>query len=198
MTLRRNSLGQLGFHVNFEGIVADVEPFGFAWKAGLRQGSRLVEICKVAVATLTHEQMIDLLRTSVTVKVVIIQPHEDGTPRRVHTSIAFEGPVEVKWAHSITDPSPYLTVGIRGCSELYRIPMVEYKVDSEGQPCEYKTPFRRNTTWHRVPATAGTPLSRGSPTQGPDRLQCQQILQQHQAVIPRSTSFDRKLPDGSR
>ncbi|XP_013861357.1 signal-induced proliferation-associated 1-like protein 2 isoform X3 [Austrofundulus limnaeus] len=167
MTLRRNSLGQLGFHVNFEGIVADVEPFGFAWKAGLRQGSRLVEICKVAVATLTHEQMIDLLRTSVTVKVVIIQPHEDGTPRR-------------------------------GCSELYRIPMVEYKVDSEGTPCEYKTPFRRNTTWHRVPTAAGAPLSRGSPTQGPDRLQCQQILQQHQAAIPRSTSFDRKLPDGSR
>ncbi|XP_027133492.1 signal-induced proliferation-associated 1-like protein 2 isoform X3 [Larimichthys crocea] len=167
MTLRRNGLGQLGFHVNFEGIVADVEPFGFAWKAGLRQGSRLVEICKVAVATLTHEQMIDLLRTSVSVKVVIIQPHEDGTPRR-------------------------------GCSELYRIPMVEYKVDSEGTPCEYKTPFRRNTTWHRVPTAAGAPLSRGSPTQGPDRLQCQQILQQHQAAIPRSTSFDRKLPDGSR
>ncbi|XP_040034172.2 signal-induced proliferation-associated 1-like protein 2 isoform X5 [Gasterosteus aculeatus] len=167
MTLRRNGLGQLGFHVNFEGIVADVEPFGFAWKAGLRQGSRLVEICKVAVATLTHEQMIDLLRTSVSVKVVIIQPHEDGAPRR-------------------------------GCSELYRIPMVEYKVDSEGTPCEYKTPFRRNTTWHRVPGTAGPPLSRGSPTQGPERLQCQQILQQHQAAIPRSTSFDRKLPDGSR
>uniref|UniRef100_A0A8C9YX52 Signal induced proliferation associated 1 like 2 n=1 Tax=Sander lucioperca TaxID=283035 RepID=A0A8C9YX52_SANLU len=166
MTLRRNSLGQLGFHVNFEGIVADVEPFGFAWKAGLRQGSRLVEICKVAVATLTHEQMIDLLRTSVSVKVVIIQPHEDGAPRR-------------------------------GCSELYRIPMVEYKVDSEGTPCEYKTPFRRNTTWHRVPTAAAPPLSRGSPTQGPDRLQCQQILQQHQAAIPRSTSFDRKLPDGS-
>uniref|UniRef100_A0A7N6BST7 Signal induced proliferation associated 1 like 2 n=1 Tax=Anabas testudineus TaxID=64144 RepID=A0A7N6BST7_ANATE len=166
MTLRRNGLGQLGFHVNFEGIVADVEPFGFAWKAGLRQGSRLVEICKVAVATLTHEQMIDLLRTSVTVKVVIIQPYEDGTPRR-------------------------------GCSELYRIPMVEYKVDSEGTPCEYKTPFRRNTTWHRVPTAGGAPLSRGSPTQGPDRLQCQQILQQHQAAIPRSTSFDRKLPDGS-
>lgn len=82
MTLRRNGLGQLGFHVNFEGIVADVEPFGYAWKAGLRQGSRLVEICKVAVATLTHEQMIDLLRTSMTVKVVIIQPHEDGSPRR--------------------------------------------------------------------------------------------------------------------
>ncbi|XP_072533663.1 signal-induced proliferation-associated 1-like protein 2 [Salminus brasiliensis] len=166
MTLRRNSLGQLGFHVNFEGIVADVEAFGFAWKAGLRQGSRLVEICKVAVATLTHEQMIDLLRTSVTVKVVIIQPYEDGAPRR-------------------------------GCSELYRIPMVEYKLDSEGTPCEYKTPFRRNTTWHRVPTsttTVGQPLSRGSPTQCPERGKCQHS----QASIPRSTSFDRKLPDSSR
>uniref|UniRef100_A0ABI7XBA6 Signal induced proliferation associated 1 like 2 n=1 Tax=Felis catus TaxID=9685 RepID=A0ABI7XBA6_FELCA len=168
MTLRRNGLGQLGFHVNFEGIVADVEPFGFAWKAGLRQGSRLVEICKVAVATLTHEQMIDLLRTSVTVKVVIIQPHDDGSPRR-------------------------------GCSELCRIPMVEYKLDSEGTPCEYKTPFRRNTTWHRVPTPALQPLSRASPVPGtPDRLQCQQLLQQAQAAIPRSTSFDRKLPDGTR
>uniref|UniRef100_A0A452QPE1 Signal induced proliferation associated 1 like 2 n=1 Tax=Ursus americanus TaxID=9643 RepID=A0A452QPE1_URSAM len=166
MTLRRNGLGQLGFHVNFEGIVADVEPFGFAWKAGLRQGSRLVEICKVAVATLTHEQMIDLLRTSVTVKVVIIQPHDDGSPRR-------------------------------GCSELCRIPMVEYKLDSEGTPCEYKTPFRRNTTWHRVPTPALQPLARASPVPGtPDRLQCQQLLQQAQAAIPRSTSFDRKLPDG--
>ncbi|XP_039208970.1 signal-induced proliferation-associated 1-like protein 2 isoform X2 [Crotalus tigris] len=168
MTLRRNGLGQLGFHVNFEGIVADVEPFGFAWKAGLRQGSRLVEICKVAVATLTHEQMIDLLRTSVTVKVVIIQPHEDGSPRR-------------------------------GCSELCRIPMVEYKLDSEGTPCEYKTPFRRNTTWHRVPTSAGQPLSRASPILGTsDRLQCQQLLHQAQTAIPRSTSFDRKLPDGAR
>ncbi|XP_066281262.1 signal-induced proliferation-associated 1-like protein 2 isoform X1 [Branchiostoma lanceolatum] len=82
MTLRRNSLGQLGFHVDLEGMVAEVEPYGFAWQAGLRQGSRLVEICKVAVATLSHDQMIDLLRTSVTVKVVIIPPMDDGTPRR--------------------------------------------------------------------------------------------------------------------
>ncbi len=75
-------MGQLGFHLHYEGIVADVEPHGFAWQAGLRQGSRLVEICKVATATLTHDQMIDLLRTSVTVKVLVIPPFEDGTPRR--------------------------------------------------------------------------------------------------------------------
>ncbi|MGH0136168.1 UNVERIFIED_CONTAM: hypothetical protein FKN15_007317 [Acipenser sinensis] len=87
----------------------------------------------------------------------------------------------------------------RGCSELYRIPMVEYKLDSEGTPCEYKTPFRRNTTWHRVPTPGGLPVLRASPIQGPaDRLQGQQFLQQAQAAIPRSTSFDRKLPDGAR
>ncbi|XP_078097923.1 signal-induced proliferation-associated 1-like protein 3 [Mustelus asterias] len=82
MTLRRNGLGQLGFHVKYDGTVAEVEEYGFAWQAGLRQGSRLVEICKVAIVTLTHDQMIDLLRTSVTVKVDIIPPHEDGSPRR--------------------------------------------------------------------------------------------------------------------
>lgn len=87
----------------------------------------------------------------------------------------------------------------RGCSELCRIPMVEYKLDSEGTPCEYKTPFRRNTTWHRVPTPALQPVSRASPVPGtPDRLQCQPLLQQAQAAIPRSTSFDRKLPDGTR
>lgn len=66
----------------FGGFLMQVEEYGFAWQAGLRQGSRLVEICKVAAVTLTHEQMIDLLRTSVTVKVVIIPPYEEGGPRR--------------------------------------------------------------------------------------------------------------------
>ncbi|XP_026143460.1 signal-induced proliferation-associated 1-like protein 3 isoform X2 [Carassius auratus] len=82
MTLRRNGLGQLGFHVRLDGTVSEVEEYGFAWQAGLRQGSRLVEICKVAAVTLSHEQMIDLLRTSVTVKVVIIPPFEEGGARR--------------------------------------------------------------------------------------------------------------------
>ncbi|XP_076138700.1 signal-induced proliferation-associated 1-like protein 3 isoform X1 [Alosa pseudoharengus] len=82
MTLRRNGLGQLGFHVRVDGTVSEVEEYGFAWQAGLRQGSRLVEICKVAAVTLTHEQMIDLLRTSVTVKVLIIPPNEEGEARR--------------------------------------------------------------------------------------------------------------------
>ncbi|XP_035986059.1 signal-induced proliferation-associated 1-like protein 2 isoform X2 [Fundulus heteroclitus] len=83
VTLRRNRLGQLGFHVNVEGVVADVEAHGFAWQAGLRPGCRLVEICSVATVTLSHQQIIELLRTSTKVTAVIVPPHKDGTPRRV-------------------------------------------------------------------------------------------------------------------
>ncbi|XP_031808451.1 signal-induced proliferation-associated 1-like protein 1 isoform X5 [Sarcophilus harrisii] len=167
MTLRRNGLGQLGFHVNYEGIVADVEPYGYAWQAGLRQGSRLVEICKVAVATLSHEQMIDLLRTSVTVKVVIIPPHDDCTPRR-------------------------------SCSETYRMPVMDYKMN-EGVSYEFKFPFRNNNKWQRnankgqgphasqVPSQVQSPvISRMSAGKGDGKMQ----PPERAANIPRSISSD--------
>lgn len=156
MTLRRNALGQLGFHVNFEGIVAEVEPYGYAWQAGLRQGSRLVEICKVAVASLSHEQMIDLLRTSVTVKVVIIPPHEDSTPRR-------------------------------GCSEIYHMPLVDYKNHKEGMPYELKFPFRppnSNTKW---PRTSSSPQTRGT---GGTLIKAPPPDFTNSAAMPRSVSSD--------
>ncbi|KAF3701310.1 Signal-induced proliferation-associated 1-like protein 1 [Channa argus] len=160
MTLRRNALGQLGFHVNFEGIVAEVEPYGYAWQAGLRQGSRLVEICKVAVASLSHEQMIDLLRTSVTVKVVIIPPHEDSTPRR-------------------------------GCSEIYHMPLVDYKNHKEGMPYELKFPFRaanNNTKW---PRTSSSPQTRTAGTGGTlIKAPSSDFSDRNAAAIPRSVSSD--------
>uniref|UniRef100_A0A8C9LW71 Signal induced proliferation associated 1 like 1 n=1 Tax=Piliocolobus tephrosceles TaxID=591936 RepID=A0A8C9LW71_9PRIM len=177
MTLRRNGLGQLGFHVNYEGIVADVEPYGYAWQAGLRQGSRLVEICKVAVATLSHEQMIDLLRTSVTVKVVIIPPHDDCTPRR-------------------------------SCSETYRMPVMEYKMN-EGVSYEFKFPFRNNNKWQRntskgphspqVPSQMQSPMtSRLNAGKGDGKMP----PPERAANIPRSISSDgrpleRRLSPGS-
>jgi signal-induced proliferation-associated 1 like protein 1 len=82
LSLRRNTMGQLGFHVQPDGVVTQVEMNGQAWTAGLRQGYRLVEICKVAVATLSHDQMVDLLKTSVQVTVTIIESFSDFTPRR--------------------------------------------------------------------------------------------------------------------
>ncbi|KAF3427485.1 hypothetical protein E2986_04341 [Frieseomelitta varia] len=82
LSLKRNSLGQLGFHVQPDGVVTQVESMGLSWQAGLRQGSRLVEICKVAVSTLSHDQMVDLLKTSAQVTVTVIPPNSDGNPRR--------------------------------------------------------------------------------------------------------------------
>jgi len=94
-SLRRNQLGQLGFHVQHDGLITEVENFGYAWQTGLRQGSRLVEICKHPVTTLTHEQMVDLLKTSMTVTVTVIPPHPDGSPRQgcnlTNCSYAFGG-----------------------------------------------------------------------------------------------------------
>ncbi|KAJ8288874.1 hypothetical protein COCON_G00015330, partial [Conger conger] len=173
MTLRRNGLGQLGFHVNYEGIVAEVEPYGYAWQAGLRQGSRLVEICKVAVATLSHEQMIDLLRTSVTVRVVIIPPHEDSTPRR-------------------------------GCSELFRLPVVEYKNNTDGVPFEYKFPFRNNNSkWQRSPAGSQQPLSASPQGPGARAVSLGGSIgkappSDRAAAIPRSVSSDGRPLDPKR
>ena len=82
LSLRRNPMGQLGFHVQPDGVVTQVEISGQAWAAGLRQGYRLVEICKVAVATLSHDQMVDLLKTSAQVTVTVIESFADFTPRR--------------------------------------------------------------------------------------------------------------------
>uniref|UniRef100_A0A6Q2YZ00 Signal-induced proliferation-associated 1 like 1 n=1 Tax=Esox lucius TaxID=8010 RepID=A0A6Q2YZ00_ESOLU len=177
MTLRRNGLGQLGFHVNYEGIVAEVESYGYAWQAGLRQGSRLVEICKVAVATLTHEQMIDLLRTSVTVRVVIIPPHEDATPRR-------------------------------GCSELYRMPVVEYKGSGDGGSFEYKFPFRnKDNKWQRTSSSPQQSLTASPQPHTPNRAvslgSCggktlSAERPERNAAIPRSVSSDGRPLDAKR
>lgn len=82
LSLRRNPMGQLGFHVQPDGVVTQVEMSGQAWIAGLRQGYRLVEICKVAVATLSHDQMVDLLKTSAQVTVTVIESFSDYSPRR--------------------------------------------------------------------------------------------------------------------
>ncbi|XP_063222644.1 signal-induced proliferation-associated 1-like protein 2 [Bacillus rossius redtenbacheri] len=108
LTLRRNQRGQLGFNVQPDGVVTQVEGLGPAWQAGLRQGSRLVEICKVAVSTLSHDQMVDLLKTAVVVTVTLIPPLPDGSLRRGCSAQScrltwgsFEGDYE-----NVSSPSP--------------------------------------------------------------------------------------------
>ncbi|XP_071523885.1 uncharacterized protein [Panulirus ornatus] len=82
LVLRRNPAGLLGFNVQQDGVITEVEPYGLASQSGLRQGARLVEICTVTLATLSQEQMVDLLKTSITVTVTVVPPHPDGAPRK--------------------------------------------------------------------------------------------------------------------
>lgn len=81
-TLGRNDSGQLGFHVQQDGVITEIESSGSASQVGMKQGSRLVEICKVAVATLTQDQMIDLLKNSNPVRILVIPPSISNTVRR--------------------------------------------------------------------------------------------------------------------
>ncbi|XP_048852811.1 signal-induced proliferation-associated 1-like protein 1 isoform X1 [Brienomyrus brachyistius] len=177
LTLRRNGLGQLGFHVNYEGIVAEVEPYGYAWQAGLRQGSRLVEICKVGVASLSHEQMIDLLRTSVTVKVVVIPPHEDTTPRRGCTEMA-----HTAGEHKATEGVPY------ECKFPFRSNNNKWQRTSNSpQQSLTASPQSHGGTPSRTVSLGGS-MGKALSAERPERV----------AAIPRSVSSDGRPLDPKR
>ena len=47
--------GQLGFHISYEGFVDQVDKGSAADKAGLKRGSRIVEICSKPLSQLTHQ-----------------------------------------------------------------------------------------------------------------------------------------------
>lgn len=82
MILQRNVSGNLGFHVQPDGLVTYVEPASKAELSGLMKGARLVEVCKIALCTLSHEAMVDFLKTSETVTISMIPPLKDGQMRR--------------------------------------------------------------------------------------------------------------------
>lgn len=82
MILRRDVSGNLGFHVQPDGLITHVEPGSKAEVSGLLKGARLVEVCKIALCTLSHEAMIDFLKTSETVTISMIPPLSDGEMRR--------------------------------------------------------------------------------------------------------------------
>uniref|UniRef100_H9GA28 Uncharacterized protein n=1 Tax=Anolis carolinensis TaxID=28377 RepID=H9GA28_ANOCA len=72
LTLLRNGVGQLGFQMDHEGFVTEVERFTFAEKAGLQPGARLVRVCERPLPSLSHAQTTELLRTEVSSHVVIV------------------------------------------------------------------------------------------------------------------------------
>uniref|UniRef100_A0AC34F1L5 Rap-GAP domain-containing protein n=1 Tax=Panagrolaimus sp. ES5 TaxID=591445 RepID=A0AC34F1L5_9BILA len=83
LILRKTRPGDsLGFHIQEEGVVTDVEMYQTAWKAGLRQGSRIAEMENIAVSTMSLDQMTSLLEEKMIVRVMMIAPSSDGNPRR--------------------------------------------------------------------------------------------------------------------
>ncbi|OQV18986.1 Signal-induced proliferation-associated 1-like protein 1 [Hypsibius exemplaris] len=82
VTLSRNGQGHLGFHTQFNGTITDVDPHSYAYKAGLRRGCCLLEICGRSVSLLDHETLADLLRRATPVTVAMLPALEGGVPRR--------------------------------------------------------------------------------------------------------------------
>ncbi|CAH0714429.1 unnamed protein product, partial [Brenthis ino] len=64
LALERGAASQLGFHVQPDGLVTQVEGGGAAARAGVRRGARLLEVCRAAVVALPHDHLVDLLKTS--------------------------------------------------------------------------------------------------------------------------------------
>uniref|UniRef100_A0A915LK30 Rap-GAP domain-containing protein n=1 Tax=Meloidogyne javanica TaxID=6303 RepID=A0A915LK30_MELJA len=71
-----------GFNIQEEGIVTDVDMNASAWRVGLRQGSRVVEIENSALFTYNEQHLADLLTGRTQIKVTMISPGADGNPRR--------------------------------------------------------------------------------------------------------------------
>lgn len=79
---------------------------------------------------------------------------------------------------------------LRGCSEIYHMPLVDYKNHKEGTPYELKFPFRPNNN-SKWPRSSSSPQTRAAGTGGtlikappPD------FTDRNSAVIPRSVSSD--------
>ncbi|XP_077776998.1 signal-induced proliferation-associated protein 1 isoform X1 [Podarcis muralis] len=82
LTLLRNGVGQLGFQMDPEGFVTEVERFTFAETAGLQPGARLVRVCERPLPSLSHAQTSELLRTAKKVTITVVPPDENGKARR--------------------------------------------------------------------------------------------------------------------
>uniref|UniRef100_A0A915PNA7 Rap-GAP domain-containing protein n=1 Tax=Setaria digitata TaxID=48799 RepID=A0A915PNA7_9BILA len=79
---RARTFDNLGFHVQEEGVVTDVEMYRTAWRCGLRQGSRIVEIEGMPIVTLSYKEICNLMAHRTLLRLIMISPASDGSPRR--------------------------------------------------------------------------------------------------------------------
>ncbi|KAM3717402.1 Signal-induced proliferation-associated 1-like protein [Dirofilaria immitis] len=79
---RARSSDSWGFHLQEEGVVTDVEMYHAAWRCGLRQGSRIVEIEDRPIVTMSYNEISDLMLHRTSLRLIMISPASDGSPRR--------------------------------------------------------------------------------------------------------------------
>ncbi|VDK34152.1 unnamed protein product [Gongylonema pulchrum] len=79
---RAKTSDSLGFHLQEEGVVTDVEMYRTAWRCGLRQGSRIVEIEGKPIVTLSYNEIADIMAKRTAFRLIMISPASDGSPRR--------------------------------------------------------------------------------------------------------------------
>lgn len=78
----------------------------------------------------------------------------------------------------------------RGCSEIYHMPLVDYKNHKEGMPYELKFPFRPSTNNNsKWPRTSSSPQTRPAGTGG-TLIKAPPPDFSNPAAIPRSVSSD--------
>ncbi|CAG5085095.1 Oidioi.mRNA.OKI2018_I69.PAR.g10808.t1.cds [Oikopleura dioica] len=83
---------QLGFHISYEGFVNQVDEGSAAHDAGLQKGSRIVQINSSMLANLSHNDMIECLRSLPQVVLCLLPPsrltgQSRYTPRDVWTLV---------------------------------------------------------------------------------------------------------------
>ncbi|KAJ8372959.1 hypothetical protein AAFF_G00272830 [Aldrovandia affinis] len=72
MTPLRDGVGQPGFLLNEEGLVVELQRFGYAESGGLRVGSRVVRLCGRPLVSLTLEQRAKLIRSAPKIQLTVI------------------------------------------------------------------------------------------------------------------------------
>ena len=94
-TLRRAAGdGHLGFTIHKHGVVGEVDPYGVAWKCGLRQGGRILEMNSAPLYGQTSQSVLSQIKQATTLSVIVVPPTSTGALRGL--------PVTGRWEQTDT------------------------------------------------------------------------------------------------
>lgn len=81
LVLRKDDMTDHGFLVHTDGVISEVNEDMPGYAAGIRGGSRIVEMDGVPVYGQPMSEVVTHLREAVTIKAIVIPPNPDGSPR---------------------------------------------------------------------------------------------------------------------